>query len=329
MSSSLEHRIPLHTTHWAASRKICFRCTFCYLFLYYGDSTLRWFPGMGFLLSWPETLWRFMMYGLAVALLHPSKTFDFAQSTGSGDRLIDYVGNAVCLLLTGVVVAIWSATDRQRNNYDFLEGLLRAFARYSLALTLLGYGMVKIVPTQFQHLSLSRLDETYGASSPMGLLWNFMAYSTGYTVFAGLMEVLPGMLLLFRRTAPLGALIAFSVLTNIVALNFFYDVPVKLFSLNLLFLSGYLLWPYAQPLWGLLVQNRPTAPLSEAKIRFKNAKIGRLVSIARVIFLMSIVLQCGIGGAERYRAFRQRSQQPHSPLTDRGFHWSQEEPFNR
>jgi hypothetical protein len=41
----------------------------------------------------------------------------------------------------------------------------------------------------------------------MGILWTFMAASTGYTIFAGLAEAVAGLLLLFRRTSTLGALL--------------------------------------------------------------------------------------------------------------------------
>ena len=70
--------------------------------------------------------------------------------------------------------------------------------------------------------------------SPMGILWSFMGASRSHTIFGGWLELIPAVLLVFRRTAMLGALLASAVLTNIVMLNFSYDVPVKLFSLELL-----------------------------------------------------------------------------------------------
>lgn len=328
MLPNLEYSPSLHMSRWSTERKLRFRWAFCYLILYHAGSVLHWLPGMSFLLSWPEKIWHFLMFRLVIVLFHPQHMVDYAQTTGSGDKLIDYVGNAVCVIAAGVLVAVWSALDRRNENHEFLEAWLRVFARYSLALTLLSYGMAKVVPTQFQHLDAVRLNETYGASSPMGLLWSFMGYSTGYTIFAGLMEVLPGVLLFSRRTAPLGSLISFAVLTNIVALNFFYDVPVKLYSVNLLLLSGYLVWPHARPLWQLLIQQRPARPSLEVNIRLDNTRALKIANVAKAIFLTCVLLQCGVGGAERYMSFRLKPEQPHSELTDRGFHWSQEAPFN-
>jgi len=67
----------------------------------------------------------------------------------------------------------------------------------------------------------------------MGLLWTFMAASKGYQIFTGAAEVLGGILLLWKRTTTLGALTVFGVMANVMALNFFYDVPVKLLSTHL------------------------------------------------------------------------------------------------
>jgi len=62
----------------------------------------------------------------------------------------------------------------------------------------------------------------------------FMGASTPYNVFTGASEMLAGVLLFFPTTTLLGALLAMAVMTQVVALNFCYDVPVKLFSTHLL-----------------------------------------------------------------------------------------------
>jgi hypothetical protein len=70
-----------------------------------------------------------------------------------------------------------------------------------------------------------------------------MGASRWYAMFGGFAEVVPGLLLFFRRTRTIGALLSAAVMTNIVALNFFYDVPVKLYSSHLLLLSIFLAGP--------------------------------------------------------------------------------------
>jgi hypothetical protein len=62
----------------------------------------------------------------------------------------------------------------------------------------------------------------------MRLLWAFMGASAAYSAFAGLAELCGALLLLFRRTTTLGALILAASLTNVTMLNFAYEVGVKL-----------------------------------------------------------------------------------------------------
>ena len=57
-----------------------------------------------------------------------------------------------------------------------------------------------------------------------------------------------GTLRYFRRTTTLGALIVAFVMTNVVMLNFCYDVPVKLFSLHILAFALFLVAPDAKRL---------------------------------------------------------------------------------
>jgi hypothetical protein len=91
-----------------------------------------------------------------------------------------------------------------------------------------------------------------------------MGASKAYRVFSGIMELSGGMLLFWRRTTPLGALVSTGVLLNIVLLNFCYDVPVKLYSMNLLLMAGFLLGPDLRRFAGVLILNRPTPAASLA-----------------------------------------------------------------
>jgi len=86
---------------------------------------------------------------------------------------------------------------------------------------------------QFREPNLERLFQTYGHSSPMRLMWTFMGASQTYTVFAGAAEVLAGILLIFRKTRTFGALMVVGVMFNVFMMNMSYDIPVKLFSFQL------------------------------------------------------------------------------------------------
>lgn len=166
------------------------------------------------------------------------------QPTGSGDTMAAYV-RVLCMLVVaaaGSLMWTWRARGAAVSNVRGARpqadqtawDVFHVYLRYAVAAVLLGYGFAKLPPSQFQPPGADLLVRTYGDSSPMGLLWTFMGYSPAYTMFAGVAELVPGLLLLFRRTTTLGALIGAATMTNVVVLNFCYDVPVKLYSVHLL-----------------------------------------------------------------------------------------------
>jgi hypothetical protein len=154
---------------------------------------------------------------------------------------------------------LWSGLDWRRTDHPWLKDLLRSYLRYILAFTMLGYGLAKVFTqfSQFPPVEFDQLNKTYGESSPMNLVWTFMGASRGYTMFAGLGEVIAALLLIWRHTAILGAAVALGVMLNVMMLNFLYDVPVKQYSAHLCAMAVMIMLPDASRLLRLLVFNRP------------------------------------------------------------------------
>ena len=200
-----------------------------------------------------KSVWQAIGRWVAIHAFHLSGPVTVYRPTGSGDTTLDYIEELCFLVLTCAAVLVWSFVDRSRKEYRTLNSWLRLLVRYTLAITLLSYGFSKVFPVQFPFPALSRMIEPFGDFSPMGVLWQFMGSSPAYTIFAGMMEAFGGALLLFRRTTTLGALVSAAVLLNVVVLNFCYDVPVKLYSLNLLLMAVFLMAPDLGKLTGFLV----------------------------------------------------------------------------
>jgi hypothetical protein len=74
----------------------------------------------------------------------------------------------------------------------------------------------------------------------MGLAWTFLGFSRGYNMFMGIAEV-AAVLLLFRRTMTAGAIVTLMTTANVMAVNYFYDVPVKILSSTLVVMTLFLL----------------------------------------------------------------------------------------
>ena len=114
------------------------------------------------------------------------------------------------------------------------------FIRYYLAYVLIGYGTAKLIDLQF-HGNLANLDQKVGDLSAMNLLWVFFGASYPYSFFVGIAQIIASIMLFNRRTSTFAAVLMFSILANIVMVNFAYNVCVKLFSSIYLLMNCYIL----------------------------------------------------------------------------------------
>jgi predicted DCC family thiol-disulfide oxidoreductase YuxK len=188
-----------------------------------------------------------------------SRELSFPQ-TGSGDTTAAYIEIVMRLAIATIAATIWHYAVRRRAiSARTIEWLYLGF-RFYLVSILMVYGWIKLFPAQMPPPGPDRLLQPIGDTSPMGLAWTFIGSSPAYQMFSGAAELTAGFLLLFRRTALLGALVSFGVMLNVAALNFFYDVPVKLFSTHLVVLSALLILPDVARLGALFIFQLPTQP---------------------------------------------------------------------
>ena len=208
--------------------------------------------------TWWNQLWRHITPWVADHVLR--LRYDVLQRRGGGEPVSEYIRAGCAAALALALGPAWAVLDRGRTDVNKVERWLRLYLRLYLIGELFSYGLGKVIPNQFSPLGPDILSQPLGDSSPSGLLWAFMGYSVPYTVFAGLGEVAAGILLCFRRTTTLGALIGIGVMSNVVMLNFAYDVGVKLHSTFYLVGLAYLAAPDFGRLLQMMVLHRPTTP---------------------------------------------------------------------
>lgn len=237
------------------------------------------------------------------------------QMTGSGDTTWHWVHAALIVTLAAAGALVWSAIDRAPR--PRLTAAMHTYLRYYVAAMMLIYGFAKVYELQFRTPWVGRYDQTIGEMSPMGLLWTFMGHSRAYTIFAGAAEVLGGALLLWRRTHVIGAFIVIAVMTNVVLLNFCYDVPVKLFSTELLVMAIAIAWPQLRRLVGAALGYR----VDDVPPRPRGSAAGERLRLAAKLAMLAV-----LDGAALHLEL---ALDDPPLLRTRGFHWISEAPFHR
>ncbi|WP_246208071.1 hypothetical protein [Tsukamurella spumae] len=237
---------------WSGAQKLAFR----FLFVIGGGILLLSLYGnVGLALLWKVSgiWWLLAQIGSYAAR---GRGVDIVLTAG-GDNLWQWCMHLGWIIVGVVIVAVWTALDRNRPNYRSLLGLLGVLARFCLALSMIIYGLAKVIPTQMGYMALpSQQLQLTGDTSLFTTLWGFMGASVPYMVATGLIELVAGVLLLWRRTALLGSLLAIVAMAQVFLLNLFYDVPVKIVAGELLVVAVALTAPYLPNLLRV-VFNRP------------------------------------------------------------------------
>lgn len=231
--------------NWSSGSKIIFRS----FFLYFGLYILFMFLG--------SSLFAGFFKWVGSAILKSEGRLEYFP-TGSGDTTMAYISLCVQSVLAVVGTIVWTILDRKRASYNKSFYWFLVVVRVFLIFFLISYGFAKIYKTQFPAPSLNRLLQPIGEMSPMGLAWTYMGHSEGFNLIVGLFEALGGFLLIPRRTQTLGALIAAGVMFQILLMNLFFDIPVKIFSFHLLLLALFILSTDIQRIVRLFVQNKDT-----------------------------------------------------------------------
>ena len=276
---------------WSPATRVAFRFFFSYFLLYVYPRSVG---SLGAFVKYNNPLrdlWHAVVPWVGTHVLHLSG--DFTEvANGSGDQLYDYV-LLFCIGVTAVIAtAIWSWLDRKRTNYEVLYQWLRILVRLVVAVAMISYGANKLYRMQFAAPALARYVDTYGQTSPMGLLWAFMGTSHAYSIFGGIGEMLGGLLLLVPRFTPLGSLVTLAVMSNVIMLNFCYDVPRKIYCIHLMLFCVFLLLPDMRQIMDFFLFNR-RAQLTRTVRLFKDNIFNYGLWVLQIGVGVAALIVCG------------------------------------
>lgn len=288
---------------WPLWQRILFRFFFVYLAL----QVAPW----GFFAPIPPLRWVLRYYNQGVDWVvrwsnaHVFHTWvTLVRPNGSGDTSWAFTEMKVYLVVAAAACVVWSILDRKRAGYPRLLFWLRMSVRYYVVAAALTYGIIKIFLLQMPFPTLSQLATPLGDLLPMRFSWLFIGFSAKYQFFSGSMELLAGLLLLYRRTITAGLFAATGAFANVVMINMAYDVPVKLYSSHLLFCCLFLLALDAPRLIRFLVLNQPTPPTHAWDLNLTRPwqKWGsRAVKAYLVVTLLGLRVATGWTGFESLR----------------------------
>ncbi len=275
-------------TVWHPATRVAFRFFFTYFVLYVLPYPVAGVPATNWPANFYTNFWHRLVPWVAANVFHFHTPITVFTNT-SGDTTYDYAAVLCLLILSVIVTAIWSWLDRDRLEYRRLHAWLRLFLRFVVVTALVPYGANKIFQAQFPAPRLEKLMETYGQSSPMGLLWASMGASRLYSFFGGVAEVLGGVLLIVPRLTLLGALISFAALSNVLMLNLGYDVTVKIYTFHLVLMCVFLMAPDLKRLADFFVLQKPVLPAREEPL-FARREFNRGALIMQVILGLTLTL---------------------------------------
>jgi hypothetical protein len=243
---------------WTTGQRIAFRIAFIFFILICIPNSPEWYDTV-IHIDWTN--------------LHYRDLYDIARFGSGiglfGDRLfgstlLGYANWIITLLLSIVAAGIWTFIARRRHierpEYHTLYYWLRAIVRYRAGIGIIGFGFTKLLPVQMPYPGYGLLNTDFGDLTAQKIFWLSVGIVPWYQVFAGVVEVLAGTLLFFRRTTALGAILLVGALGDIVYVNFAYDGGVHVYSSYFVLLAGFLLVDTVPKLYDLLIRERPAVP---------------------------------------------------------------------
>lgn len=232
------------------SRIVFFWCAlFVLLFIISFPFTLAYIPNIP---SWLSPFFEGLVRWSAATFFNIQQPYTVELLSDSTGLYIHVFNLLVISFLVGIVLSFFN----KNLNLVKLKYWFNTVVAYYLSLQLFIYGLNKVFKWQFYLPEPNTLFTSVGETHLDLLFWSVMGASYPYTLFSGIIEVLPACLLLFKRTRLVGAIIAFAVMVNVVMINFSFDISVKVFSLFLLLLSLVLIVPYLKKLNRFFIQQK-------------------------------------------------------------------------
>src|SRR5258708_1786461 len=177
-------------------------------------------------------------------------------------------------------IAPMRSTESMKSYPRYLDWI-----RYLSAWLLFTYGLSKLAGVQFTlHQDIAQ--RPIGSLSGFQLTWYYYSYSHVYASILGLTQLAGAAMLLFRKTALLGAAIMTPIMANILMINLFFNIAVGAECTAAFIFASMLalLWRDRAALVRLFWSQQAAEPVSSRKFHRSMAALVVLVVVAQVVF---------------------------------------------
>ncbi len=247
------------TKGWTSGQKLAFRIAFIFFISISIPNSVEWYDTV-IHIDWTRLHYR-DLYDIA----RFGSGINIFGSRLFGSTLLGYANWIITLMISILGGLVWTLIVRrrgtERKEYHTLYYWLRVVVRYRAGIGIIGFGFTKLLPVQMPYPGYGLLNTNFGDMTAQKIFWLSVGIVPWYQVFAGVVEVLAGTLLFFRRTTTLGAILLFGALGDIVYVNFAYDGGVHVYSSYFVLLATFLLVDDLPKLYDLLIRERYTVPV--------------------------------------------------------------------
>lgn len=239
---------------WTEVEKVAFRIAFIFFVIMSIPWSWRWYTDL-FAIDWTG--------------LHYRDLYDIARFQPSFPLLRQWLPNLygyadwiVVLFLAIVGAVIWSVVDVKTKNYNKLYYWLLVITRYRAGIGIIGFAFTKVLPVQMPYPSEGLLNTDLGDLTQQKIYWLSIGIVPWYQVFTGLVELLAGTMLFFRKTTFYGAALLMGALGSITFVNFAYEGGVHIYASYFVLYGLFILSYYIPRIYKLTILEQYTVPIN-------------------------------------------------------------------
>lgn len=270
-------------------KKIAFK--FFFIYFLWTIAPWLWFnfiPGVSFVTDYYVKAMEWIVFLFNDWFLHIKETLN-TQGFGSGDTSYSWAEFYTIIIVSLLIAIVWTIVDKKEKESKGFEYWLHNLIRYYVIYVALNYGIIKLFGLQMQFPNLSQMATPLGDFLPMRLSWMFIGYSQPYEFFSGMMEVTVALLLLYRRTIPLGLIVGLGVFINVFVMNLSYDIPVKLYSMQIVICYLFLLGIDSRRYFNFFILNKPTVPITGYNYRHSKGWHRTCLVVLKTVFIALVI----------------------------------------